>query len=112
MLVDQKPFIKPGQLPLARVDTVHGDADATAQRILSGAAFRFPEPLIMVPVRPDGAPDWDQRALGIAVDFTPKGELEIHWADAPELETTARVALLKMSGGLFQAVGIEIESTG
>jgi hypothetical protein len=96
--------------PRAKADTVLDSTSATIDKVVEKRKFRFPKPLTFVPVRPDGSPDWSQRAVGIPLDFTADGELELQWDNAPELPTTALIAFLQETDGTRLVTGIDIET--
>jgi hypothetical protein len=92
-------------------NTVHeGDAAPTIDRHADTPRFRFPKPLVIVPVLPDGSPDWEHRSIGVPMDVTREGELELLWGSTTELPTTSLIALLQESDGTHAAAGIDIES--
>lgn len=101
---------KPSKLIQANAPTIHGDGDTAQPLRIERTKVRYPKPLVVVPVLPDGLPDRQHRALGVSLDIAPDGELELYWEDAPELPTTAVVALLQQADGTNRAVGIEVVS--
>jgi hypothetical protein len=91
--------------------TVHdGDGAATIDRQAEQTRFRFPKPLVIVPVLPDGSPDWEHRSIGVPMDITREGELELYWGSTTELPTTSLIALLQQPDGTHAAAGIDIDS--
>ena len=92
-------------------DTVH-DADGapTIDRRAEQPRFRFPRPLVIVPVLPDGSPDLQHRVIGVSADLTADGEWEFHWDNAADLATTSLIALVQETDGACSAVGIDILS--
>jgi Thaumarchaeal output domain 1 len=95
----------------ASANTVH-DADAapTIERRAEKPRVRFPRPLVIVPVLPDGSPDWEHRAVGVPMDLTHDGEVELQWDSNTELATTSLIALVQTADGALSAAGIDVEA--
>jgi hypothetical protein len=103
------PHSEKRQIEAAR-NTVLGAGDTAMGQAPEKAKVRFPRPLVVVPVLPDGAPDWEHRAVGIPLDLSSDGEMEFCWENAPELQTTAMIALVQEAAGGNRAIGIDVTS--
>jgi hypothetical protein len=89
---------------------VHHSDLPTSERRAEKGRFRFPRPLVVVPVLPDGAPDWEHRVVGVALDLTRDEEAVLQWDGKTELATTSLIALAQSSDGVLSASGIDVEA--
>jgi hypothetical protein len=113
MIVEPEPTLTLAEIRqlAGSANTVHKDAAApTIDRQAERPRFRFPKLLVIVPVLPDGSPDWEHRSIGVPMDVTYEGELELYWGSTAELPTTSLIALLQESDGTHLSAGIDIES--
>jgi hypothetical protein len=110
MKTELEPIATLTEQPRATANTVHESDSAPVERVTEKTKFRFPRALTYVPVRPDGSPDWSLRAVGLPLDVTPDGELEINWKNAPDLPTTSLIAFHQDADGTRRVMGIDIES--
>ena len=67
-------------------------------------------PMILVPVLPNGGPDWEHRVEGATLDASPEG-LGMLVDVAGELPTTAIVLLAPELNGTVRSVGLEVRHT-
>jgi hypothetical protein len=96
--------------PQSKRDTLHERPSKPKPRALEKSRFPLPWPLTIIPVRADGSPDWNHRVVGVRLDLTNEGELEMHWQNAPDLPTTALLGFVHAADGTPLVTGIEIES--
>jgi hypothetical protein len=97
------------QIESAR-NTVLGAGETALGQTPERAKFRFPKPIVIVPVLPDGAPDWDNRAVAVALDLNSAGEMEFCWENPPELQTSAMIGFVQEGAGRNRTIAIDVTS--
>jgi hypothetical protein len=113
MITDAEPTLTLSEIRqlAGSANTFHeGSTGVTIEQKTESARFRFPKPLVIVPMLPDGSPDWEHRSIGVPMDVAHDGELQLYWGSTTELPTTALIALLQEPDGKHLAAGIDIES--
>jgi hypothetical protein len=94
-------------------DTVHDLRRETlhdAPRASPAGTRVVQKPLTVIPVRPEGTPDWRQRALGNALEFTDQ-EVSLELCCSDRCQTSALMLMVQEADGTRPCAGLEVLAT-